>query len=367
MAKNLAIKIIPVIALVFGLACIFWVAYLVVAQEQAPSSQSLEDNSPSVEAVVTTTPVVTPATTTLIFGGDVMLSRVVGQKMEKYNDFTWPFRKVVDIFKNADLAIINLESPFTYGGSHRVETGSFSFDADPRSVEGMQLAGIDLVSLANNHFGNQGQQGMRDTFDVLKNAGITQAGGGLDRVSAHQPQIIERNGITFGFLGYGYPEDLYVATDSLVGIASMDVNQAKVDIKNLREHVDVVIVLMHAGTEYVAEPNWQQKEFAHAVIDAGADAVIGHHPHWVQQTEIYQAKPILYSLGNLVFDQMWSTETQQGALARLVYKDKDLQQIEIIPVRIRDYGQPELITDEKEKQQVMNRMGLVSDVIVIKK
>ncbi len=365
MGKSLAIKIIPLFALMLGVAIIFLVVYSISAQRKDIVQTPVIDAPSTTSIASTSTPIVTPTTTTLIFGGDVMLSRVVGQKMEKYNDFAWPFRKVADILKNTDLAVVNLESPFTYNSNHRVETGSFSFDADPRSVEGMQLAGIDLVSLANNHFGNQGQQGMRDTFDILKNASIAQVGGGLDRASAHESQIIERNGIRFGFLGYGYPEDLYVATDTLAGIASMDVAQAQIDIKNLRDHVDVVIVLIHAGTEYVAEPNWQQEEFARVAVDAGADVVIGHHPHWVQQTELYKGKPILYSLGNLVFDQMWSTETQQGALTKLIFEDKNLQQIEIIPVRIRDYGQPELITDEKEKQQVLNRMGLTESIISI--
>lgn len=302
--------------------------------------------------------------TVLIFGGDVMLSRTVGQKIEKYRDYTWPFKKIASLLSSADIAIINLESPITFSGKYFVPSGSFSFNADPKSLQGLILAGIDLAALANNHFGNQGKSGMRDTFKALQEKGIAFVGAGNNYLEAHQPSLIEKNGITFSFLNYGYPEDLYVANSSTAGIANMDIAEMEKDVALAKQKSEVVIVMMHAGIEYVNRPNDQQKNFARKAIDAGADLVIGHHPHWVQITEIYQGKPILYSLGNLVFDQMWSTETQQGALAKVIFKDGLIYSIEIIPVRIRDYGQPETISDKKEKEAILSRMGLKNEFLI---
>ncbi|MEK7167577.1 MAG: CapA family protein, partial [Patescibacteria group bacterium] len=236
--------------------------------------------------------------TVLLFGGDAMLSRVVGQRMEKYG-FNWPWEKIKDQLLKADISVINLESPFLLNSNYLVPTGSFSFKADPKAVSGLEDAGIDLVSLANNHFGNQGQKGMLDTFKVLGD--IKYVGAGKDIDSAHQGEIMEVNGIKFGFLGYGYPEILYVAGKN-AGIADMDLEKMRQDVVRMKKEADVVIVLMHAGIEYVNTPNKQQKDFAHLAIDSGADLVIGHHPHWVQLFEKYKGKPIFYSLGNLVFD-----------------------------------------------------------------
>lgn len=329
----------------------------------ASNSEEILANIP--EPVTPEPPERLPRETALVFGGDVMLSRVVGQKMVKYKDYNWPFAKVADIFSSADIASVNLESPFKKSGNHVVLTGSFAFDADPRAMGGLQTAGIDLVTLANNHFGNQGQVGMIDTFSLLDDNHIEYIGAGTTTASAHQGKIIEVHGVKFGFLGYAYPDDLYNATGKLAGIANMDILTAKRDVTELKKQVDVVIVQMHAGVEYVTTPNKQQKDFAHAVVDAGADIVIGHHPHWVQVTEIYQGKPILYSLGNLVFDQMWSRETQQGAVAKVIFNNQKLQSIKIIPIHINDYGQPSIVGDAKEQKEILKRMGLAVDMIYL--
>ena len=139
----------------------------------------------------------------------------------------------------------------------------------------------------------------------------------------------------------------------------MDLLKLKNDIAKLKPQVDLVVIMMHAGVEYTNQPNTQQKQFAHTAIDAGADLVIGHHPHWVQVTEIYQGKPILYSLGNLVFDQMWSKETAEGALAQITIVDKSITGIKIIPIEIKDYGQATVATG-KIKSDILKRMNLTT-------
>lgn len=305
-----------------------------------------------------------PLNTSLIFGGDAMLSRVVGQKMVKYKDFAWPFQKLRGLFSQADLAVINLESPFTLDSkSYLVPTGSFSFNADPRAMAGLTAAGIDLVALANNHFVNQDQKGMRDTFKLLEQNNIAYAGAGENLAAAHAGVVLDKNGIKFGFLDYGYPVDSSNAGADRPGIANMDLASARTDVQRMKKQADLVIVLIHDGVEYTNLPTGHQKEFARAMIDAGADLIVGHHPHWVQQVEIYENKPIIYSLGNLVFDQMWSQETREGALAKVELSGRDIRRLEFIPIIINDYGQPEIIIDQTQKNKILKRMGL-SDAVI---
>lgn len=302
-------------------------------------------------------------TTTIIFGGDVMLSRNVGQKMEKYKDWSWPFKNISGLMSSAELTVINLESPITASGSHLVKTGSFSFNADPKAIAGLKSAGVDIVSLANNHILNQGAKGISDTRRTLADNQIAFAGAGLNESAAREPVIKEINQIKFGFLSYAYPDDSSVATTKTPGLANMDIKKMADDISKLKTQADVIIVLMHAGTEYKNSPNLQQQNFARAAIDAGADLVVGHHPHWVQSVEVYKNKPILYSLGNLVFDQMWSIETQEGTLAQVEWTGKSITDIKIIPIRIKDYGQAEVATSTAEINSILRRMGLKSPLI----
>ncbi|MFA6526257.1 MAG: CapA family protein [Candidatus Buchananbacteria bacterium] len=356
-------KSILIIALILllGLAIFIITAEIAAAPEKKAVSQPAEILAGYV-APANALPE-SPIITTLIFSGDVMLSRVVNQKMEKYGDWAWPFKNIASTTAAADITIINLESPFTISSNHLVKTGSFSFNADPRSIDGLKLAGVDVAALANNHMTNQGAKGISDTGKILSENNIVPIGAGLNSAEARQPVIKEVNGIKFGFLSYAYPDDYSVAGKANAGIANMSLEKMTADVKALKPQVDNVIILMHAGTEYVNKPNRQQTDFAHATIDAGADLVIGHHPHWVQTTEIYKGKPILYSLGNLIFDQMWSTETQEGALARIILKDKIIDKIEIIPISIHDYGQAVIVADPLQKNKILNRMGLKSDTI----
>lgn len=357
---------ILVFVLIIILVISLGVLFFLVKEVNAPNHKVGQIKGVMIEATSTTlTEIVEPVVveskeTVMAFGGDAMLSRVVGQKMVSKKDYTWPFEKIGNEFKNVDFAVANLESPFTLGaGSHLVQTGSFSFNADPKTMAGLEEAGIDLVSLANNHFGNQGQKGMLDTFKVLTDNGVAYVGAGKNSKEAHAPYIKEINGVKFGFLSYAYPEDLYIAKQDKAGMASMNLEAAKIDVVNLKKQVDVVIVLVHAGTEYTAKANPTQVAFDHGVIDAGADLVIGHHPHWVQNIEKYKGKYIIYSLGNLIFDQMWSQETREGAIARVYFKEKKIEKIEILPIVINDYGQPDLAVGS-QRAKILRRMGLSS-------
>ncbi len=299
--------------------------------------------------------------TTLIFGGDVMLSRQVNDRMEKNKDYSWPFLKIADFLSATDLTIINLESPFSDSKDYFVPTGSFMFKANPEAAAGLIKSGVDLAALANNHIMNQGAKGLTKTQAVLAGAGIETVGAGENEAAAHKAKIFVINNERFGFLDYAYPEDDSVATAKRPGIAGMDADKMAADIKDLRSQADVIIVMMHAGEEYTTEPNKQQVAFAHAAIENGADLVIGHHPHWPQLWETYLDKPIIYSLGNLVFDQMWSLETSQGLIAKLSWQDNNWKNIELIPIKIRDYGQAEIMADGSEKEALLKKLNIPTD------
>jgi poly-gamma-glutamate synthesis protein (capsule biosynthesis protein) len=122
---------------------------------------------------------------------------------------------------------------------------------------------------------------------------------------------------------------------------------------------DVVIPYFHWGAEYVSVPNQRQRSLAYAAIDAGADLVLGAHPHWVQETERYQGVPIFYSLGNFVFDQMWSTETRQGVIATFAFAGSRVTDVQFTPVVIEDYNRPRIAAGA-DHEAVLRRMG-VSD------
>jgi len=294
----------------------------------------------------------------LIFGGDAMLARTVEQKILAADDWSLPFRKIAKEFKNADLAFANLESPFYDKGS-ATPNGSTVFRALPKTINGLKSAGIDIVSLANNHFGDQGIAGEKYTFVHLTDNKIKYCGAGNNSNEAHSSVIFEVKKIKIAYLCYAYPETMSVAGENNPGIANMDIEQMKKDVEDLTQDADFVVVSMHAGTEYAHKPGVSQINFARSAIDSGADLVIGHHPHVVQTTEQYKDGYIIYSLGNLVFDQMWSEETQQGVVAKVNLVGDKIEKIEFKPIRIFDYNQPDW-ADESEVSAILGDMGLES-------
>lgn len=299
-----------------------------------------------------------PVETVISAGGDIMLSRWVGVKIDRSGDTKTAFHNIAETFENADIAFANLESPFNDVGP--MITEGMIFKAEPEFVDGLVFSGFDVLSLANNHFGNQQRAGMEFTFEHLTNNGIGYCGAGVNAAKAHTPLLVERNEIVFGFLCYnGISPASAEAGSDYAGHAWARPEEVVEDVAKAKEVADVVIVSMHHGTEYTPIPNAAQVEFAHAAIDAGAETVIGHHPHVVQHVEKYQGKLIAYSLGNLIFDQMWSQETREGVIAHYTFKDKVLEKIDFDVVIIDDYHKPRFAS-ENEARPVLQRMKLDS-------
>ncbi len=264
--------------------------------------------------------------TTLLFGGDVMLARSVNTQMSKHGNYAWPVEKIKSLTSKADLFMVNLESPF--GNNCQPTDKGMVFCADPQSTKSLTDSGVDVVTIANNHISNQGVGGQELTKKILTENSIYFVGD-----SSGSAKIVVIKGVKIGILGFNdippYPKTINKLTEDNL------VNQ----IKLLRPQVDILIVTPHWGNEYSLR-SLRQQSLAHLAIDSGADVVIGHHPHWVQENEDYKGKPIYYSLGNLIFDQMWSEETKKGLMVQLTYQGKNLLKQEKFPIKIQDYGQP---------------------------
>jgi len=278
----------------------------------------------------------------LMFVGDIMLSRSIEAKMKQEDNWQWPFLKIVDYLKEADLLFGNLEGPISNKGTKFNST--YSFRADPMTVEGLGYAGFDVLSVANNHIGDWGREAMEDTFRILKENGIEYIGGGYNRREAHSPVIKELDsGTKIAFLAYTNLSSRYwEAEENQSGIAWLDGEQMKEDIIRAKEQSDIVVVSMHFGEEYISHSNSVQQSLAKTAIDAGADLVVGHHPHVAQEIERYKKGYIAYSLGNFVFDQFFSEEVKKGLILRVVVKNKQIKEVKPIEIKISGSLQIEL-------------------------
>ena len=293
--------------------------------------------------------------------GDIMLSRVVEQKMLEHKNFNYPFLKTADYLKSADLAFGNLETAIMAG--RIIKTGEIVFRSDPKATEVLKDNNFQIVSLANNHTPNFGEKGLKDTFEYLNKADILYVGAGENLAQARTPKYTKINDIKIAWLARTeqlYAPDNYAAGAKSAGTAFWNKEEILSAVAEAKKQADVVFVSMHAGTEYADEPTEDQMAFARAAIKAGAEIVIGPHPHVVQMAEKYQGKYIFYSLGNFIFDQMWSKETREGLALKITLTKTGIKQIVATPILIEDFCQPRILNDG-EGEGIVERLGLETD------
>ena len=281
-------------------------------------------------------------TITLLFVGDIMLDRGVEWYIKQHQDWKWPFLRVADFLNKADLVFGNLESVISDKGERQ---GSiYSFRADPRALEGLLHAGIDVVSIANNHSLDYGTDAFQDSLRRLQEASIGYTGGGNTKEKAHKPIIQSINGTTISILAYttvGSP--LWQAGEDYPGITWMDASkleQLKKDIAMAKHSADIIVVSFHFGEEYQTKPSATQQLLSRTAIDEGASLVVGHHPHVVQPIEQYKHGWIAYSLGNFVFDQGFSKETMEGMMLKVTVQENSITKVMPLKVRISKEFQP---------------------------
>jgi gamma-polyglutamate biosynthesis protein CapA len=265
--------------------------------------------------------------TKIYFVGDMMLDRGVENSVIK--NFDGNYHKLFEnlsYLKEADILFANLEGPISDKGNN---VGSkYSFHMDPKVLPAIVDAGFTIVSFSNNHVGDWNIKAFLDTLTNLSDFGILQTGAGINKKEAEKPTIILRNDTIFGFLSFSDvgPNWLEAKEDKPGILIASDPHLEEI-ITKAKETVDILIVSFHFGEEYKTIHNQRQENLAHSAIDAGADLIIGHHPHVIQDIEIYKEKPIVYSLGNFIFDQYFSKETMEGMLFEAIYIGKDLKEI----------------------------------------
>ncbi len=277
----------------------------------------------------------------IIATGDIMLGRGVSSNIKDRNlDFIYPFTEVKSILDDGDIVFGNLEQPITESTECLNADFKYILKSGTEAISGLSFAGFDILSLANNHIMDYYETGLSDTLSVLENNNIASVGAGCDLYNARKPAIIEKNGIRVGFLAYtdmadivhiGNPSIKFAAEQVKAGVAPLNPALIEEDICMLRDKVDILAVSLHWGIEDSYNVTEEQIELAHKICDFGADIILGHHPHRFQGIEIYQSKPIIYSLGNFIFDQV--PENQESLLLCLAYEDSVLSGIRAIPIR----------------------------------
>lgn len=284
------------------------------------------------------------ATASVLFVGDVMLAGRAGALIRRGGD---PFKSFEGMLAAADLRVANLECVIGTTGQADPDK-PFSFRAAPRVLP-VLARHFDALSVANNHAGDYGPAAFNDMLGLLTRAGIGYFGGGSDLAQAHAPLIAERNGLRIALLGYNafFPRSFEADIDK-AGVAWGDTEQIRHDIEEARGtyRADVVIPYMHWGIEHEAFAGPRQRELARAMIDAGADAVIGSHPHVVQDIAHYRGKPVFYSLGNFVFDGFSYEENNTGWALRLEVDRDGVRRWQTVIARIDRDGVPTPRTDQ---------------------
>jgi poly-gamma-glutamate capsule biosynthesis protein CapA/YwtB (metallophosphatase superfamily) len=311
--------------------------------------------------------------------GDIVPGRNVHLRMLEYGDFTRPFQRVAPLLSSFDVTVANLEGNLSETLPQPADPHSVSFVSSPAMLEGFTLAGIDAVTLANNHSvwndEGWGVQGLLDTIVALESHGIPYFGAGSTLAAARAPWVVAVGGTRIAFLGIdavtaNYEVEPGVAT----GVLDVDVGamsdragtnpylaaQLVEDIAAATTVADVVIPYFHLGAEYVAVvPPWAVQA-AHVAIDAGAAMVVTNHPHLNQGMEIYAGKPIIYSPGNFILDQMWAAEVRSGYALEIILRGAAIVGLRFHGVEIEDFHQPRPMSSG-EQATLMDRFWAATD------
>ena len=298
--------------------------------------------------------------------GDVNIDRTQREIILSTGDFVYPFARVKHIFDAADYTIANLES--SLGDVGAPADKRYTFQSPPEAAQSLALAGVDLVSLANNHALDYGPEALLQGIDLLSAAGVAAVGGGANDATAHAPHVADIGGLRVGFLGYvhvpveavtNFDTQTWTATADAPGLAWADPARITADVAALHPEVDLIVVILHSGYEYIEEPSEPQVAAARAAVDAGADLVVGHHAHILQGIHSYRDGVIAYGLGNFVFNITGPPET---AILNVWLDQNGVRQLELIPAIIQQYGQPRL-ADFAEAGPILSRVYYLTTIL----
>ncbi|MGE5673249.1 MAG: CapA family protein, partial [Mycobacterium leprae] len=289
--------------------------------------------------------VFSPQPVSLVFVGDVMLARTPGAAMLKGAD---PFAAVAPVLRDADLAVGNLECVVSTMGEKVPK--AYNFQCSPAVVPYL-FRSFGAVSVANNHSGDFGKAAFAQELGLLAEGAVPFFGGGHNSHQAHAPLILNRRGLRIALLGYDEVElRSYEASEESPGLAWSDDDQVVADITAARAAADMVVVFPHWGLEYHRTPSDRQVSLAHKMIDAGADLVVGSHPHVTQTVETYKDRLVVYSLGNLVFDDFLDVPPELNEpsrtswMLRVTWQNGAIKTWDTLPARTDDDGFPHLLS-----------------------
>ncbi|MDP3900448.1 MAG: AmmeMemoRadiSam system protein B [bacterium] len=288
--------------------------------------------------------------TNFLFFGDIMLDRHVKEVMNKNGGVDYLLHNLAGeenrFFQGIDLISANLEGAVIENGAHSAPEMAYDFAFDPADVAVLKNYNFNFFTISNNHILDQGQSGFTETQVNLDKLGFDYTGCPDKKVDDCSVKIIDVNGKKIAMLGY-----------SMV-YGSLDEEKVTAQIAEVKNNSDLVIVNIHWGVEYESKHNLIQEKLAHQMIDSGADLIIGHHPHVVQDVEIYSPrsrsgeagknKPIFYSLGNFIFDQYFSRETQEGLSVGVNWGD-DVFELALFPF-YNEYSQARLMEGERREK-----------------
>lgn len=294
--------------------------------------------------------------------GDIMLGRNLSSFWEKYG-IDYPFELVKDELKSCSIVFGNLECPLVYkdkiNGLKKNGKKKIHLYAEDDAAQSLQNAGFNIISLANNHTLDYGQDGIKQTMELLTKHNIKYAGiwkGDLSK--PNQPVIMEVNGTKIGFLCYSdVSHKSFAAGVKKFGTIPATMKVIKQDVKVARKKVDILIVYLHWGKEFEKVKKYQIRQ-ARSLIDQGVDMVIGSHTHLFQDIELYNDKYIFYGLGNFVFD-MKKEETKYSAILKVKINNKKIEKIKLIPVYLNEF-RPEIIKNKDKIEEFFYKIKLIN-------
>ena len=267
--------------------------------------------------------------------GDLMLGGRAEPFLKEFGP-GYPFFDVMPFLSRADVVVGNLESSISTRGT-AVENKKFTLRAGPIAALALKKAGIRVVTLANNHSMDFGPLALKDTLGILDQHEILYTGAGMDLDDARSPAVLKIKGKTIAFLSYSLTFPLeFFASASRPGTAPGYAEFVKSDIEKARPTADLVVVSFHWGAELLTAAKDYQVELGRKAIDWGADLVLGHHPHVLQELEVYQGRLIAYSLGNFVFGSE-SNRTNSSMILLLTFQGKSLARVEVVPLDVNNY------------------------------
>ena len=272
----------------------------------------------------------------IMFAGDTMLGRLTNETINQ-KGYSYPWGNVLPLIGKADLRIVNLETTFTK--SSKKVPKFFNYKADPKNVQALVKADINVVSLANNHSKDFGDEGLLETIKILDETHILHVGAGRTIQEAHKPVIIEKQGIKLGIIGATDNEPTWQATESTPGVNFFtvhDLAELLDQIKHLKERVDFVVVSLHWGPNMRQQPTKEYIDAAHKMIDAGADIIHGHSAHIFQGVAMYKNKLIMYDTGDFVDDYRIDPvlRNDQGLLFFVTINKGVIKQADLTPTLI---------------------------------